>query len=218
MATSIHYVSPVDAESTILVTKNNNWTNIKVYANGKLLHASEKGQELRLGTTLDVDAIGKIELELKKNLRISVNGTPYEMITKEAEEKVGNVSAIFWILTAFSTIAFILMLLFSSGLPLYNDFIILMAEQLFATLIYGTTAILLSKKVYWFYFIGASVYTFYSILTLLDIEYQMSTFGSIVAFIIRFFLLVMVLRIAPTIIKQMRTQKPTEDNTVLDQQ
>lgn len=216
MASSINYISPVDSDSVVLVTKEKNWTNIKIYANGGLQYSSGDGDELKLGIFKDVDGFGKIEMHLKTDLEITVNGTPYTMISKDAEEKVTNVSSIFWVLTIFSAIGFVLLLLLSSRFLVGNEFILFMAMQLFAILIYGATAILLSRGFYWFYFIGASVYTFFSALILIDIEEQFSSFGDIAAFIIRFFLLAMVLRIIPIILKQMRNSKPTGEG-VLDQ-
>ncbi|GAB5418379.1 MAG: hypothetical protein Crog4KO_15170 [Crocinitomicaceae bacterium] len=217
MASSITYTSPVDPDSTVLVTKESSWTNIKVYAKGSLQYSAENGEELRLGTTVDADGFGKIDMHLKSDLEITVNGTPYEMISKDAEEKVTNVSSIFWVLTGFSAIGFIFLLLAGITNPFAGELLVVTAAlQLVALLIYGATAILLKRGVYWFYFIGASIYTFFSSLYLIDIEAQFSGFTSIAAFIIRFFLLFMMLRIIPTIIKEMRKTKPMNE-AILDQ-
>ncbi len=216
MASSITYTSPVDPDSTVLITKENNWTNIKVYANGGLQYSDPNGEALKSGTTIEVDGFGKIDLYLKSDIEVTVNGTPYDMVSKDAEDKVTNVSAIFWVLTGFSTLGFILMLLLSSNYFIGEAFIFFMGLQLFVTLIYGTTAILLSRGIYWFYFVGAGFYTFFSALTLIDLELQFSGFIPIATFLIRFILLAMVLRIIPTILKQIRKGKP-KNQAILDQ-
>lgn len=218
MSTSIKYTSPVDPESVVLLTKENNWTNIKIYANGGLQYKAEDGEDLRSGRKIEIDGFGMLELYLKSDLEVTVNGMPYEKSVEAATEKVANVSAIFWVLTGFSALGLVYMLFFLGSTMVFQDILeILIAIQIFVILVYGTTAVLLKRGIYWFYFVGAGVYTFFTALTIFDIEAQLVSFFSITALLIRIILLVLLLRIIPTVLKEMRKEKKDSDNLILDQ-
>jgi hypothetical protein len=218
MSTSIKYTSPVDSESVILLTKENNWTNIKVYANGGLQYKAEDGDDLRTGRKIEIDGFGMLELHLKSDLEVTLNGTPYEKSVEATEEKVANVSAIFWVLTGFNGLGLLFMLFFIGSDEVYQDILyVLIGLQIFAILVYAATAILLKRGVYWFYFVGAGIYTVFTALAIADFEAQLVSMFSIAALLIRIILLVLVLRIIPVILREMRKGKKDPDDLILDQ-
>lgn len=217
MISSLKYFSPSDPESVVLVSTEKNWTNIKVYANGGLQYEAENGEDLRTGRKVAIDGFGTLNLHLKSELEVSLNGFPFEKSQETAEVKVANVSAIFWVLTVFTGIGLLIILLVGSQLLFRELLYFLVGLQVFALLVYAATAILLKRGVYWFYFVGASVFTFFTATTLIDIEQQISSFGSLAALIVRLILLVLMLRIIPTILQQLRKSKGDDDNSILDQ-
>ncbi|MDB3905942.1 hypothetical protein N9355_00545 [Crocinitomicaceae bacterium] len=217
MPTSLNFQSPFDNESQVLVTKDSNWTNIKVYANGGLQYQSSNGDELRSGVSLDLGGKGTLELILKSELEVSVKGTKYDALQIEAEEKVSNVSAIFWVLAGFSVIGLLFLFMLSEMMDT-TSFQILMALQIFVVLVYSATAVLIRRNVYWFYFVGAGTFTFFTALQLIDIQATFLNAITIFIFAIRVVLLVLVLRILPTILKRMRNSgSSAHHNTILDQ-
>jgi len=217
MAASLKYQSPVDKESVILITKDSNWTNIKVYANGGLQYQSKNGDELRKGVNIELNGVGVLDLILKSDLQVTVNGTPYEALQTDAEEKVSNVSAIFWVLAGFSGVGLLFIFMLTEVVAI--EFLyILIGFQVFAIAVYGATAILLRRQVYWFYFVGAGTFTLFTAMEFLDFDTIMSHPGTMVRVIIRIVLLVLVLRILPTILKRMRkSNSSTNDDIILDQ-
>ncbi|XOV68942.1 MAG: hypothetical protein ACFHU9_07105 [Fluviicola sp.] len=219
MATSTHYSAPYESDNIIIVSHEKNWKDVKVYAKGSLQYQASDGNELRIGKTLEVEGLGSLQLYLGTELEVRVDGVRYEASKTESNEKVSNVSVIFWVLCGFSAIG-LLFLLFALNIPFVDTFYvkILIGLQLFAILVYGATAVLLKRGVYWFYFVGAGVYTVFCLLVLLDIQSQFISLGTIIAFIARFFLLVLVLRILPVILKRMRDSNASQkDDIILDQ-
>ncbi len=217
MTTSTHYSALSDPDNVIIVSKESNWTDVKVYAKGSIQYKAEDAQELRKGKTIEVDGLGSLELYLGSDLEVRVNGIRYEASKTDSSEKVTNVSAIFWLLTIFSAIG-MLFIFMASEMMDPTFFQILVGLQLFAVLVYGATAILLRRGIYWFYFVGAGTFTFFTLLQLLDIQAIMISALSIIIYLVRLVLLVLVLRILPTILKNMRSEKGTQkDDVILDQ-
>lgn len=219
MPTSLKFQSPVDDEKIILVTKESNWTNIKVYANGKMQYQASNSDELKKGVQLELEGLGTLDLILKSDLNVSVNGTSYEALQTDVEEKVSNVSTIFWVLCAFSAIGFgFLFMLWTDPFVDRTVIQILLGLQIFAIVIYGITAILLRRGIYWFYFVGAGVFTLFTAMEFLDMDLIMSNAGVMVRVIIRLVLLGLVLRILPLILKRIRnSNESSNDDIILDQ-
>lgn len=217
MATSLEFKSPVDPDSTVLVNKEQYWTNIKVYAKGGMHYQASNSDELRQGVEIEVEGLGSLNLILKSELEVTVNGTPYHAQQKDVEEKVSGVSAIFWVLTGFSAVGLLFLVMLSEMLET-EFFQILIGMQIFAIVVYGLTAILLRRGIYWFYFVGSATFLLFTALSALDLLFDNFNLGTFIAFGIRIVLLVLVLRILPTILKRMRNSGTSEsDEIVLDQ-
>lgn len=217
MATSTHYTSLSDPNNAIIVSKENDWSSVKVYAKGSIQYQANNAAELRRGKTIKVDGLGSLQLYLGSELEVRVDGVRYEASKSESNEKVRNVSVIFWLLTGFTAAG--LLFIFMAGEMLPDElFQILVGMQIFALAVYATTAILLRRKLYWFYFVGAGTYTFFSLLQLIDIEIVLLNFFSIMVFVIRIVFLFLVLRILPVILQHMRESKAEgNDDVILDQ-
>jgi len=219
MTKSTKYISPYD-EKKILVTNESGWRSVKVYAEGKTLFKSESPSNLRDGVKTEVDGVGTLELKLNKTLDVTLNGVIYKpQIVEKETEKVNNVSVIFWVLTGFSALGLAFMLMLGYNY-LHSDLMkILVGLQIFTVLVYSATAILMKRGFYWFYYVGASVFTFFTVLEIIDIETKLQSAFALVIFIIRIVLLVLMLRIIPNIIRLMAASKSGDEleNSVLDQ-
>ena len=217
MATSTHYTSKADPENVIIVSKEKDWSNIKVYAKGKVQFQADQPNELRTGKTIEVDGLGTLQLYLASELEVRVNGTRYEASKSESTEKVTNVSVIFWLLTGFSALGLLFIFMASEFLP-EQLILFLGGIQLFAVLVYAATAILLRLKIFWFYFVGAGTFTVFTLLELRNIDSILFNGITLVTFLIRVVFLILILRILPTILKRMRdSTSEQKDDVILDQ-
>lgn len=214
MATSLQFQSPIDSENMVLVTKDSNWTNIKVYAKGSLQYQSPNSDEIRKGIQIKLGDEETMEVVLRSELEITVNGAPYTAQQTEAEEKVSNVSIIFWVLTGFSLIGLLFLILLSNRFDSVSLYI-LIGFQVFAIAAYAATAILLKRGVYWFYFIGACIFAFFTALEFIDFELIFSNVIVMIRVLVRIALLVLLLRILPTILKYMRNSGTSNSNDVI---
>lgn len=212
--------SLADPDLFLFITREDNWSAAKVYFKGSLIYETQNIHPLLEGLKLTIDGLGVVVMKLQSAagaLEVDVDGKPF--IEDQASKKKVDVSGLvqlFYIISAWSLIStFMLSLIFSAALT-QTPFAILMFVDLFIGLLYGVTALLISKRVYWFYFIGAGIFALFTLVDLLDISTLLLSAFGIIRLLVRLVFLVFIIVKMKEILAAMRQSKETQKNE-LDQ-
>lgn len=219
MNVSGKFISPHDPETFVFATWEGNWKNTKIYAGGKLIFRSDDASVLSSGVTVD-SGQGMVNIKLVgKELEISVDQVPYIKEISGDRFDFSGLILIFWILSGFSAFVNVFQaILWSPYIGNYPEYTIAFAIDVACTLIYIATAFLIGKKVYWMYFVGASLFTLTSVISLLNFDIILSSLILIITALVRLGFLFFILRGSIDIIKSMRQSKPENSTHVLDQE
>lgn len=198
---SSKFQSSIEPKQKIVVTREHDWSDIKIRAFGKVQYQSQDSDELRMGHNIEIMGFGTLSLQLHEKLSITLNGIEFnEITTKELNNQLSNASVLFWIITGLSTLGLLLMArLQVTGV--FNTITI----QLGVVLIYALTASMLWQKKYWFYFLGAGVFTFFTLLEIIDFEHHFQHSATTIRFIVRLVLFIMIIRTLPSIVNAIKT-------------
>jgi len=212
--------SSADPELFLFITREANWSAAKVYFKGSLIYETKNIHPLLEGLTLTIDGLGVVEMKLQNAaglLEVDVDGKPF-LEDKESKKKmdVSGLVQLFYIVSAWSLVSTFLWSLIFSDVLTETPIAILFVVDLSIGLIYGLTAVLISKRVYWFYFVGAGIFTLLTLVDLLDISSLLLSIFGIIRLLVRLMFLVFILLKMKDILAAMRQSKETT-NLELDQ-
>ncbi len=155
-------------EETFVLSWDSGYKNVCIYDQDRLVRSwSEAGQFMK-GVSFQDEHIGKILLKFTETrplqLELKVNGKKYKP-NKDGKQTVDvtGVISLFYAMAAFTGIVFAIVLI---GLAMRgaNPIVAVTAGiTAFITLIYIASALLISKKYYWGYFLGTIYMTFSTI-------------------------------------------------------
>ena len=220
MSNSIKYYKNGSEEEFVFITYDSNEKNLKVYFKGKMIHHSVDGVNEYKGLTVDYEDQQISIQKSGKALRIFVNSEEYypDVFQKEPVSLNG-ISIIFYIMFGFSFFGTIIEVASASPYMSTEAFMLILGIDGFLTIIYGVTGFCISKRIYWFYFIGTGFFTLTSLFTLLTIVTGIFPLNlvSILALLIRFTMLVIVWLRVKDVIAAMNSKKPNQEHLILDQ-
>lgn len=198
MSFSKKYYAPSDPNTFIYATWEKNWTNIKIYGGGKIIYQNADSSALLNGVEMEIENLGTVRLQLtdpSSSLQVSLDGVSY-LEGSEPSKSVdfSGLSAVFWVLTGFSGLVVVFELLFLGGMLSHPLVLIGLIIDLVVTIVYGATAVLIKRKVYWMYYVGASIFVLFTAFMLLNYEGILADFRLIVIVIIRLVFLYFILR------------------------
>lgn len=189
--------SSADQELFLYITRETDWSASKIYFKGNLVHETQSIHPMLEGIQLTIEGLGVVDVKLpniKADLEIDVDGKPF-VEDRDSKKKidVSGLVQLFYIIAGFSIVSTFLWALFlSSRFPETSILPILIIDLSFG-LLYGATAVLISKRVYWFYFVGAGVFTFFTLIDLLDISTILLTVFGIIRLLVRLTFLVFII-------------------------
>jgi len=220
MATNLKFQSPVDPDSIVLVSKDADWKNIKIYAGGSLQYQSEDGAELRSGQRVSVKGLGTLQLQLTTELEVRLENIQYRLVKTDNEDNVNIVSNIFWALLGFSGLGLASAFFPTEDIP-RETLRLIIGVELFVMLVFGVTAFLLSKKIYWSYFIGTGVFVLLVIYKLIHFELNIAKLRETIDLVVQLVLMIVVILKLPYILKSMKSiqsENINQKHQILDQQ
>ncbi|MDG1331613.1 MAG: hypothetical protein P8P74_04740 [Crocinitomicaceae bacterium] len=220
----MNYLIP-DSESSLFVTHESNYRNLKVYSSGEqLVHLSE-AKLLQDGHTVQNEDLGEVDLRLsnKNVLEIRVNGllcAPENPISINEDNLMG-LSTLFRIIAVISSIGMAIQFyaLLRIGLNV-ADIILVLFFSILCTIAYFLAAIFTKKGKVWAYFVGTGtfllmtlIYTF-NVLTSGLFESLVIVYS--VFLLLRLSVVGILLYYLKSVIRIMNAPKNSENQDILD--
>lgn len=152
-------------EESLVLTWDAGYKNVEVYDGDRLVYKSDTPAVFMKGVTIQDEELGEIKISFTTTrplqLELKVRGKSYKP-NKDGKQSVdlSGVISIFWIMTAFTAIVVIYLVLMYANYFIPRDSVLIIASIIgVIMLIYLATAILMLRKLYWAYFIGTGYMT-----------------------------------------------------------
>lgn len=146
-------------EETLILTWEHGYKNVCIYDNDRLVHEWETPNRFMKGVKIEDPHLGEIQLKFTDTrplqLELRVKNKKYKP-TKEGKQTVDltGISAIFYVLAAFTLLAFAISLFTAMHRGFPADLLFVAIFLIVITVLYSATAILISKKHHWAFFMG----------------------------------------------------------------
>lgn len=182
------YISIRNENQSVFLTWETGYKNLKVYHEGILIQTIEKPWALTNGVSFEHSTLGNIELHLTTTspmiIEMKIGGEKYfpeGMKTSIKKEAFSGLVSIFWTL---SVLAFLSALLVQINYGYNLDVPVVLIQLIFDVIIvsiYVVSAIFLSRRKAWAYFLGGITFM---LMTLLYVYFSLSQSINVITIII----------------------------------
>lgn len=146
-------------EETLILTWEPGYKNVCIYDNDRLVHEWETPNRFMKGVKIEDPHLGEIQLKftdtrpLQLELRVKNKKYKPNKDGKQAVDLTG-ISAVFYVLAAFTFLAFAIALFTAMNHHYPPDLVFGAIFLIVITVLYSATAVLISKKHHWAFFMG----------------------------------------------------------------
>jgi hypothetical protein len=181
---SKRYSLPGQADQSIYLTWESGYKNVKVYENGRLITTIARPTEFKSGFYYEDKTLGNIKIQFSSNkpivLTISVEGTSYfPENSKNDREGFAGLVTLFWVIFGIGTVVTIIAYSLIGGMFDSSLFAAAISIDVAILASYVITAIYLSKRKGWAYFLGVTTFI---IATLIALYSYINTLGGLTIF------------------------------------
>lgn len=220
MSLSTKYKASDNSGREITIERNRLWENVRIYYKGELIKTCKYASETREGVLFNVENLGTVSLKVHSVTlapTLTVNGIPY-LSNKNKNQSRGKLlvpTIVFGILGALNLVFFLL------ALERYNEFpdwpfaSFVLLVSIFYMLSYTATTIFLARRIYFFYFYGAGIFTLSTLYILLMLALNGVNPWFLSILIIRILTLALLLRYLQRTIRLLRAHKSTEEASIV---